>query len=166
MLQEAKLKLVTEFSELSGNTAMKNYIANSKAYWRQLNVVKGLETAHTLVSAGRIQPATDFMKSVGIPCNENMATEEIALFIERQIKARIIKLKDARHRMEQRDKNSREQGYTRKYFNRLLTVLSTCEAIHIQLDRNKMTVAEFAEYINIYNEYSTNIKDLKHGRKQ
>jgi hypothetical protein len=166
VLQEAKFRLVAEFSELSGNTAMKNYMAGSKSYYRQLNVIKGLEIAHSLVRSGRISSATDFMKSVGIPCNENAKAEEMLLSIERQIKAKVIKLKDVRRRMEQPDKTGNGQGYTRRYFNRLLAALSTCEAIHIQLDRSKMTVAEFAEYINIYNEYMTHINNLKHGRKQ
>jgi hypothetical protein len=47
---------------------------------------------------------------------------------------------------------------TRKYFTRILVMLSSCEVIKMRLNPKEITLAEFAEYINLFNDYQNQLK--------
>ena len=159
-LEEARFKLVTDFSELSNNgesQAMSEVMSN---FYYQRNLIVGYELALKLVVAGKFDKAVEYLNQNGLKCSVPQTEEEFQKLIraiQMKLKNRIAKYKESRSQYNALSSGKGEKP-TRRYYNKLIVMLSTCEAIKIQLNPKKMTVAEFAEYLNMFNEYQNQLK--------
>jgi predicted Fe-Mo cluster-binding NifX family protein len=166
MLEETKFKLITEFSELSNQTEAKSMLNSASKLYRYEIQIRGYEVAYGLIVNGIYPKAIEYLNLNGIKCktpeNEN-ERETILKSLKIKLKNKIAKYKEAKTVYDLNP--SKEEKPTRKYFNRLLVMLSVCEVVKIQLDPKKMTVSEFAEYLNIYSEYQNQLISMKYGRK-
>jgi len=165
-LEEAKLKICSEYAEIAGGGENKAFTEVASSYYSRLCGVIGLEMAMKLLLAGRYDAAIDFLNRGGIRCVKPETRDEfdkLLFTVEMKYKNRLAKLKEAGSRYKSLSKTGEKP--TRKYYNRLLVILSTCEIIKMQLNPKQMTVAEFAEYINIFNEYQNGLKIKKYGKR-
>jgi hypothetical protein len=165
LLEETKMKLTAEFSELSGGGEMQMFIETTRQFFYQRNLIAGMQIAMQLIAAGNYDESIAYLNKSGITCTAPQNDEQTnALLKQLSLKLKNLssKFKQIKKRYESLQK--RGEKPTRKYYNRLLVALSTCEVIKMQLDRNKLTLSEFAEYINIFNEYHNHLKTIKHGK--
>lgn len=168
-LEETRFRLITEFSEISNNGESQVYSDVISNFYYQRNLILGYELSLKLVIVARFDKAIEYLNQNGMKCSVPNTEEEyksLIKAIQLKIKNRIAKYKEARSKYNALSSGKTEKP-TRRYYNKLLVMLSTCEIIKIQLDPKKMTVAEFAEYLNIYNEYQNQqkIKNNRHGGK-
>jgi hypothetical protein len=164
-LEEARLKLITEFSELSGNreTQVFNEILNS--YYKQRVLIVGLEASLRLIACGRFDAATEYLNKNGVRCSVPGSDEDVNALVEKvQVKLKVYNSNLIKINGQCRPLMKKGEKPTRKYYNRLLITLSTCEVIKMQLNPNKMTVAEFAEYLNMFNEYQNLLIMKRNGK--
>lgn len=167
-LNEARSKLIAEFSELSNNgesQALTEVVSN---LYYQRNLILGYELSLKLVLSGKFAKAIEYLNQNGVKCSPPKTDEELEKLInaiQLKTKNRMVKYKEAKSQYNALSSGKGEKP-TRRHYNKLLVMLSTCEAIKIQLDAKKMTVAEFAEYLNMFNEYQNNLKmrNNRHGR--
>jgi hypothetical protein len=160
MLEETKMKLTAEFAELSGNEEAKIFNDVLDSYYKQRGLILGLETSLKLVTSGHFEAAITYLNSNGVKCSVPENEGEISALIARiqsKLKNRLAKFKEISSQYESLSKKGNKP--TRRYYNKLLIILSTCEVIKIQLNPQKMTVAEFAEYLNMFNEYQNQLKN-------
>jgi hypothetical protein len=166
-LEEAKAKLTQEFSELCGNGETKILTENACDFFRKQNAVTGIDISIRLIASGKYEEAITFLSKSGIRCTtpENEAqAQSLITRLTKELKNRLAKLKEAKTSYE--DSVKKGEKPTRQYYNRLLVTLSTCEIIKMQLDRNKLTLSEFAEYIHLFNEYQEQLKSIKNDRRK
>lgn len=166
-LEEARLKLVAEFSEVSNNGESQAYSDVVSRFYYLRSLIAGLELSLKLVIAGRFDKATEYLNQNGLKCSVPETEEEfqkLVKAIQLKLKNRAAKYKEARSQFNALSSGKGEKP-TRRYYNKLLVMLSTSECIKMQLKANEMTVAEFAEYLNLFNEYQNHlkIKNNKHG---
>lgn len=158
-LEEARMRLVSEFSELSAASETAALAETAAAYYRRMTLIAGFETAFRLVSSGRFEGAAAFLNGNGVKCRAPASAEELESLVKR-IRMKLMnhhaKLKEERRQYEALSAHGGKP--TRSYYNRLLVSLSVCEAIKMQLNPAQMTVAEFAEYLNLFNEYQHQMK--------
>jgi hypothetical protein len=120
-----------------------------------------------LIGAGRFDAAISFLNKNGVQC----AVPESEADMETLVKAVDIKFKNRLAKFREISSRYREltsakgEKPTRQYYNRLIITLSISEIVKIQLNPKKMTVAEFAGYLSMYNEYQNHLKIRKHDRK-
>ena len=166
-LEEVKIKLVSDFIELSGGGDMKAFIEATSDFYAKRSIALGFDIAIRLINARRYKKAIEFLDANGMNCsiprNED-EHEKLIAAVGVKFKNRLAKHKEATGKYKDMISDRREKP-TRKYYNKLLVTLSTCEVIKIQLNPKTMTVAEFAEYINTYKEYQNNLKIKLYGRK-
>jgi len=165
-LEEAKMKIVSEFQEISSCGETKAYLDAAGSYYSKLNVITGFEVAIRLLRAGRYEKAIDYLNRNGVKCSAPNNDEEILALIaaiELKLKNRLAKFQEASSKFKALSKKGEKP--TRAYYNKLLVMLSTCEIIKMQLNPKNMTVAEFAEYLNVYNEYQNQLKIRKYGKR-
>jgi hypothetical protein len=165
-LEEAKLKLMSEFSEASNNELARMFADTSINFFLKKNRVMGLELALRLILATRYEYSIDYLNRIGIACTVPGSDEDFKKLVKKiqmAIKNGLAKLKEAGTRYNSLSAGKAERP-TRKYYNRLLIILSTCEIIKIQLNPKKMMVSEFAEYLNLYNEYQNQLKMQRNGK--
>ena len=158
-LEAAKDKIYREYMDISDDTEMK---ASSEAYFdfiRKRVIVLGLVMAIDLIANDKFSYSLQFLNNCGIsakePENENQKADLIKS-LELKLKNRQAKLQEAQTRYESLQKKGEKP--TRKYYNKLIVILSTCEAIKMQIDAKKLLLSEFAEYLNMYNEYCEHIR--------
>jgi len=166
LLEDTKLKLMSEFSEMSNQAEMKMQIDRMRNLYLYEIQIRGFELALALISRKMYPEAIEFLNQNGLKCKAPETEEEfekLTKAIQIKIMNRISKYKEAKAACDLYQKKGEKP--TRKYFNKLLVMLSVCEIIKFQLDTKKMTVAEFAEYLNLYNEYQNNLKSTQYGRK-
>lgn len=164
-LEEARFRLVTEFSEISNSGESEVFREVTGNFYKQRALVLGYELSLRLVLAGRFQAAVEYLNKNGMNCPVPETEEEfqkLAESISLKIKNRTAKYKEAKGAYKALSSGKGEKP-TRRYYNRLLVTLSTCEAIKIQLNPKKMTVAEFAEYLNMFKEYRNHLKMKRNG---
>lgn len=166
-LEEARFKLVTDFSELSNNGESQAISEVMSNFYYQRNLIVGYELSLKLVLAGKFEKSIEYLNQNGLKCSVPETEEEFQKLIraiQMKLKNRIVKYKEAQNQYKTLSSGKGEKP-TRKYYNKLLVMLSTCEAIKIQLNPKKMTVAEFAEYLNMFNEYQNHLKmrNNQHG---
>jgi len=164
-LENAKLRLMSDFAEIanSGESQAITEVINS--YYAQRNAINGLKIALKLVLAGRFEKAIEYLNKNGVKCSAPANEGEFKALIDKihlKLKNRMAKFKEISSRYKILSKKGDKP--TRRYYNKLLVMLSTCEIIKMQLDPKKMTVAEFAEYLNIFNEYQNHLKIKKHAK--
>jgi hypothetical protein len=164
-LEEARRRLIAEFSELSGNGDARVFGEVLEAYCRQRVLIVGLEASLRLIGFGRFDAATEYLNKNGVKCSVPGSDEDAGVLAERvrvKLKNRMAKFKEISGRYE--SLSGKGEKPTRRYYNRLLITLSTCEVIKMQLNANMMTVAEFAEYLNMFNEYQNHLKMKRNGK--
>lgn len=164
-LEEARFRLVTEFSEISNSGESAVFREVTGNFYKQRALVLGYELSLKLLLAGRFRAAVGYLNKNGLNCQVPETEEEfkkLAESISLKIKNRTAKYKEAESAYKALSSGKGEKP-TRRYYNRLLVILSTCEAIKIQLNPKKMTVAEFAEYLNMFNEYRNHLKMKRNG---
>lgn len=166
LLEDTKFKLISEFSEMSNQSETETQIERMRNLYLHEIRIRGYELSLTLIIEKRYPEAIGFLNRNGLKCKTPETEEEF----ERLIKA--VRMKITNNTAKYREAKTAYDSYvkkgekpTRKYFNKLLVMLSVCEIIKFQLDPKKMTVAEFAEYLNLYNEYTNNLKSNQYGRK-
>lgn len=167
-LEEARFKLITDFSELSNQGESKAISEVMGNFYYQRNIIVGLELALKLVLVGRFENAIDYLNKNGLRCSIPETEEEFQKLIkavQMRIKNRMVKYKEAQNQYKAMSSGKGEKP-TRKYYNKLLVMLSTCDAIKMQLNPKQLTVAEFAEYLNLFNEYQNQLKmrNINHGK--
>lgn len=165
-LEAIKMKLVYEFSELSASGESQALADAASSYYKQLCMITGLETALKLVFSGRFEKAIPYLNGSGVKCSLPGNGDELTALIgkiDMKLKNRLAKLKEISSRYEAL--SAKGEKPTRRNYNKLLITLSTCEAVKIQLNPKQMTVAEFAEYLNLFNEYQNLLKIKQNGRK-
>lgn len=166
-LEEARLKIVTEFSELSNNgesQAISDVMSN---FYYQRNLIVGYELSLKLVLAGKFDKAIEYLNDNGLKCSVPQTEKEFQKLIraiKMKIKNRMVKYKEARSQYNAIS-SGKEEKPTRKYFNKLLIMLSTCEVIKMQLNFNKLTAAEFSTYLNMFNDYQNHLKMRNNSKK-
>jgi hypothetical protein len=166
LLEETKSKLVQEFSELVGGGETRAHIEAARNFLYYRNRVAGMQIAVHLISYGRYDDAVSYLNQSGVKCAAPENGERAAALIKelnREAGNLSARLKEKKELYE--SLKGKGEKPTRKYYNRLLVMLSTCEAVKMQLDRNRLTLSEFAEYINMFNEYGNQLKSIKNGRK-
>ena len=165
-LEEAKMKIISEFTEISGgNEAIVN-AEFVKTYYEQSNTLLLLDASMLLINQKRYDEAIKFLNRHGVKCaipQNDAEHDALVKAIEMKYKNKAAKFKEATTKYKSLYKKGEKP--TRKYYNRILIMLSTCEVIKIQLNPKQMTVAEFAEYLNVFNEYQNQLKIRKYGRK-
>ncbi len=164
-LEEARFKLISDFGELSnqGEAAAFSQILSNYYYQRSLLVGYGL--CVNLILAGKFENAVEFLSKNGLPCSAPHNEDELNKLINRvrmQIKNRKVKFKEAESAY--RAIAGKSEKPDRKYYNKLLVMLSTSEVIKIQLNPAQMTVAEFAGYLNLFSEYQNQLKLRKNAK--
>ena len=167
-LEEAKMKIISEFHEISGGGETKVYVDTASSYYAKLSVIAGFDIAIRLMQAGMYAKAIEFLNKYGVKCSAPTTDEELKLLInmiDLKLKNRLAKLQEASSKFKALSSKKKCDKPTRAYFNRLLVMLSTCEVVKIQLNPKKMTVAEFAEYLNVFNEYQNQLKIRKYGKR-
>jgi hypothetical protein len=166
-LEEAKFKLTSEFSELSGGNDSKIFAETAKNYFHNRNLVLGLEISLRMIYEGKYDTSIEYLNNNGVSCttpeNEEQAKALIRK-IELKLKNRSAKLKQYRAQYNALSSKKSDKP-TRRYFNKLIVMLSVSEVIKMQIDRNKLMLSEFAEYLNTYNEYQQYLQTLKNKRK-
>lgn len=165
-LEEARFKLVTGFSEMSNQGEASAFCEVMGNYYYQRGLLLGYELSLKLIISGRYDAALEYLKGSGLdlPIPETKEElEKLIKTIELKMKNRIVKYKEAKSAYKALSSRKGEKP-TRRYYSKLLVILSTSEVIKIQLSAKKMTVAEFADYLNIYNEYQNQLKFRKHAR--
>jgi hypothetical protein len=166
-LEETKLKLISEFSEIAGGGEMKAYTNVVSDYYKQHNLINGLELSLNLILAGRFEKAIEYLNERGgIKCSIPKSEDELNALVDKvgmKLKNRIVKFKETNSRYKALSSGKGGKP-TRRYYNRLLIMLSTCEVVKMQLNPKTMTVAEFAEYLNVFNEYQNHLKMKKYGK--
>jgi hypothetical protein len=168
-MEAARDKIVMEFSELTESEETKSMHEAARHYHLQRIVLLKLETSLKLFLAGDFKASVEYLNGAGIECSIP-ETEEQAESLAKRIRLRIsnqsAKLKRAAATYRDYTSGMKSGGKpTRRYFNRLTVMLSTCEAIKMHLNPNRITVAQFAEYLNIYREYSDYLMKIKTDRK-
>jgi hypothetical protein len=159
-LEEARMKLVSEFAEISGNNGLSSYNDTLKTYYIQRNAISGMQLAAGLVMSGKYDASIEFLNANGIKCTapgDEREKDALLRLIGIRLKNMSSKFKQTQTRYELLSKEGEKP--TRMYYNRLMIALSTCEAIKMQLNMREMTVAEFAGYINLFNEYQKQLKN-------
>lgn len=166
-LKEAKYKLIAEFSELCSGNEEKAFNEAVRSYYYLRTLIIGYESCISLIVEGKFDSAIEFLNNNGIKCKvpaDEKERLELIRSIETKIKGRILKFRQAERTFKALCSKKGEKP-TRKYFNHLLVMLSTCEMIKMQLDRNKLTLAEFAEYLNVFNDHQQYLKTLQIKKK-
>jgi hypothetical protein len=165
-LEEAKLKLITDFNEVASGGEMRAYIEAARNYYRLRSLITGLELSLRLIVSGRFDAAVDYLNKNDVPCSVPESEDDLKALIRKvqmKMKNRMAKLKEAESRYRALSSKGGDKP-TRRYYNRLLIMLSTCEIIKMQLNPKTLTVAEFAEYLNVFNEYQNHLKIKKYGK--
>ena len=161
-IEEAKLKLITDFSDIAGGGEMQVFMDVLKSYHLHRSYITGLDLSLNLILSGRFESAVEYLNKNGIGCSVPESEDELKSLIAKiqlKLKNRLAKFKEISSRYKALSKGSEKP--TRKYYNKLLIILSTCEVIKMQLNPKIMTVAEFAEYLNMFNEYQNHLKIKK-----
>lgn len=166
-LEEARYKLMSDFSELSNSGESQAVAETICNFFYQRNIVLGYELALNLVAAGRFDKAIDYLCQNGMQCDIPSTEEEFQHLVKKigmRLKNRLAKYKIAKSQYKDITSKKGDKP-TRRYYNKLLIMLSTCDAVKIQLNPKQMTVAEFAEYLNLFNEYQNHLKmkNVNHG---
>lgn len=166
-LEEARFKLVTDFSELSNHGESQAISEVMSNFYYQRNLIVGYELCLKLVLSGMFEKSIEYLNENGLTCSVPQSEEDFQKLIhaiQMKLKNRMVKYKEARSQYNALA-SGKDEKPTRRYYNKLIVILSTCEAIKIQLNPKKMTVAEFAEYLNMFNEYQNHLKmrNNKHG---
>ncbi|MBD8389664.1 hypothetical protein [Dysgonomonas sp. BGC7] len=166
-LENARFKLISDFADISNNGELQAYSDVIGSLYYQRNIILGYELSLNLIIGGKFDTAIGYLNKNGIQCYIPQNKEELKKLVDKILlkrKNRLAKLKEAQGRYNALSSGKGEKP-TRRYYNKLLVMLSTCEAIKMQLKAKEMTVAEFAEYINMFNEYQNQLKvrKNKHG---
>ena len=165
-LEETKMKLVYDFTEASGGIDMKGYTSIVGQYHQQLNIITGFDFSIELIKVGRYEKALQFLNANGLNCSIPETADAVDILlksVEMKYKNRLAKFKEISTKYGELTAKKTEKP-TRQYYSKLIIALSTCEAIKMQLNPKQMTVSDFAEYLNIYNEYLNHIKSTKYGK--
>lgn len=160
-LEEARFKLVSDFCELSNNGESQVIYESINNFYYQRNLIIGYELCLKLILAGKFDKAIEYLNDNGLTCSIPQEEEEyqkLIRTIQMKLKNRMVKYKEAQNRYKTLSSGKGEKKPTRKYYNKLIVMLSTCEVIKIQLRPKDMTVSEFAEYLNMFNEYQNHLK--------
>lgn len=166
-LEDARFKLVTDFSELSNNgesKAISDVITN---LYYQRNILLGYEISLKLVLTGKFSESIAYLNNHGLKCEVPKTEDEHKKLInamQLKIKNRLAKYKEARSQYDVFYSGKTERP-TRAYYNKLIVMLSMCEIIKIQLNIQELTAAQFAEYLNVYNEYQNQLKIKNNGKR-
>lgn len=166
LLEETKIKLISEFSELSNQSESKILINKICDLYRYEIQIRSFELALNLIAGMNFSEAVAFLNQNGLKCKAPENEKEIESLIKSirvKIMNRTAKYKEAKTIYD--SIKGKGETPTRKYFNKLLVMLSVCEIIKIQLNPEKMTVSEFAEYLNLYNEYQNQLRSTRYGSK-
>jgi hypothetical protein len=168
-LMATAIKLITEFNQLSNESEAKSMTDAAKLYHLNRMIIFCLDACYNLIRAGKYKDAITYLNKNGMSCEEPQNDKERSTLlktIQHKIKNRMIKYREAETDYKNLTGKQGERP-TRKYFNRILVLLSTCEVIKMQLNPRQITVAEFAEYLNIFNEYQNyrNIQKENHRHK-
>ncbi len=164
-LHEARFKLMADFAELSNQGQTKAIQQACLHYYRQRSLLFGMELCHQVVQTGASEEAVQFLTQYGLSCTVPTSLEETNRLLENiqmKIKNRRVKLKEAKKAYDLLTQKSEKPN--RQYYSKLLVMLSTCEAIKMQLNPNRMTVAEFAEYISLFQHYQNQLKFRNNGK--
>jgi hypothetical protein len=166
-LEEAVMRLTSEFSELSGGGDGKAFAGVANRYYALRNVIAGFEVSMRLLMGGRFEKAVEFLNaSGGVKCSVPGSEVEFGDLVKRvqlKYKNRLAKFREAEGRYRALSLKKGEKP-DRRYYSRLLVMLSTSEVIKMQLNPREMTVAEFAEYLNVFNEYRNQLKMSRNGK--
>ncbi len=165
-LEEARLKLMSEFYEASDNASAQMFSETSRNLFAKRNRIIGLEASLRLILAKRYEYSIIYLNKNGVKCSWPESDEDFKKLVSKiniEIKNSIIKLKIAQAKYDSLHSCNSEKP-NRKYYNKLLIILSTCDIIKIQLNPKKMMVSEFAEYLNLYNEYKNYLKMKRNGK--
>lgn len=143
VLEEAKIKLVTEFRQLSGdsNSKYSNSIKRMLAY--KLQVV-GLSSAIRMLASKDVR-AFEYLRANGIPCNvksyDNTTISRLITRIESKIRTLNIKIREEHGRLLNMPKGTTP---TEESFNDQLVILSKHAGFRLTRD---ITLAEYAGYL-------------------
>lgn len=165
-LEEARFKLLTDFSEVSNAAETQAYaeVVSNLSYQR--NLILGYQLSLQLVLGRQFQKAIEYLNQNGLKCTVPSTDDQFKKLVESidlKIKNRIVKYKEAQSQYKALSSGKGDKP-TRRYYNKLLVMLSTCECIKMQLNPKEMTIAEFAEYLNLFNEYQNHLKMRNHGQ--
>lgn len=160
--------LKMDFHELSSGKSGEGYINSINGLYSKKNTILGLQISLKLVLVGRYEKAIDFLNKNGVKsCIPTTIQDQENLInrITKRIALRTAKLQEAttEHNNSFLTNKNKTETPTRKYYNKLLVILSSSEAIKMRIDKN-ITVAEFAEYINLYNEHCEHLLNINNSR--
>ncbi len=138
----AKISLILEFSELSGNTQTHSVNNLLKGIYMSRMQIKSIEMCINLISSGRYSVAKDYLKSIGI-------SKVDVKYLQGVIKSKVINLKKDISRYDSLVKESGSKKPTAQFYNHQLAVLSKYLKFDVPMS---ITLAKYAEYLKLYND--------------
>lgn len=165
-LEEARISIINKYYEISNNEESSSIYNETRNYYKLRNQITGFEVCLKLVCLERYENCISFLCDNGLKCKapeDEKQKEKLIKKIDMLLKSKLIKLKESSNKINK--KGTKTEKPTREYFNKLIVTISASESIKMPLDKNKLTVAEFAGYINLFTTYQNQLKSLYHGRK-
>lgn len=154
ILEAAKIGLIIEFSELSGNMqsrSLNNVIRQIYLYKSQITA---LHLCVSLICSGDTEIPYAYFKSCNINVSIPQTDKEYASLLKKVegiIKGKSIQLKEAFKRYQTMSKESDTHKPTIQSFIDQLVLLS--KHVGFNLSINQITLAEYASYLKNYKEY-------------
>ncbi|SHF50021.1 hypothetical protein [Dysgonomonas macrotermitis] len=165
VLSVTRTMLTVEFAELSGNTQM----AATLNVIRQINLrkiqIECLRLSANLIAGGKFEDAIEYLKPYHIRIDENPDQNEIDRVvkqIEGKLKGRIVSLHELLKRYESLSSKTEGDKPKPEYYTEMLIAVSKYTGFHLQ--KEKLTVSEFAIYLKNYNQYIETLNKQSHGR--
>jgi hypothetical protein len=134
-LAAAAEKLTVEFSELSSDNEMESMTAAAKTFYLNRSYLLCFDICYRLVNTGKYEKAVEYLNTHGLPCKVPQNDTEKAALLKatgKKIKSRMVKYKEAEKQY--KIFAGKSEKPTRKYFTRILVMLSSCEVIKMRLN--------------------------------
>ena len=153
VLITARMNLIMEFSELSGNEYTDRYHNVIRQIYTYKSVINGLNMAMNLVALGRFDVSIDYLNKNGVICKVPKTEKESEILLKKiqgVIKGKLVKYMEVCKRYESINQESSSETVTPQYYTENLIMLS--KHVGYKLDKS-ITLAEYAGYIKDYKQH-------------
>lgn len=162
LLRDAKMNILTEFSELSGGTGTFKINNILREYYRCRSQYTGLSISLELLARGRYDKAFAYLASYGITRPKNDNEEQMlkaAKIVASKAKLKAVRMKELSKRYSSLVRDTGKSKATKDDYYRGLVNMSKHFGFNISAS---FSCANVAAYIN---QYHTSLNSFNHGRK-
>ncbi len=156
-LREAKERLIFDYNNRFINMSTSVNLNAMQSIYSMRTELQMMVLCMNLITRGEAEAAKPYLRKFGIYTNSQ---DKIVSSLESKIKALHIHLN---RETEKFNKEVKTEKTTRQDFEKQLVLMS--KYFGFPLQKKILTLAEYAGYLNEYNNYLDNLKNTKYGDK-